>query len=179
MAPSYDFKESERIVVPVEVAFRRTLARASATLVDTERGHMVWGLNRILPDGTREIIDVAADKRPDWGRQRTLDDGTHEFSPPEVAVRPGPESLRLHRLANGESYKRPLDLSAICDFSRPGTYHVQIGYDNRGIADERKDEWADLPAEYFASTLFGPAIDRNETASCEAYEQTNGTGTTV
>ncbi len=106
-------------IPPDPVAF---LARTgnTATLVDTERGHATWSVRRVLPDKTREVV------------------------PTPNAARPGPKELQTHRLAHRQSYKRTLDLSEMCDFSKPGTYRVQLIYDNTRVADKDKGEWAGL-----------------------------------
>jgi hypothetical protein len=140
VARSYQVKEGATAVVPVEVTFRER-PECSATLLDTEHGHLAWGLNRILPDGTREIIRTGSSSRAKDSRSEVFYDGTRQFSSSTTAVRPGPENLRLHRLTNGRSYKRSLNLSEFCDFSKPGRYRVQLDYDNRQIADRDRDEW--------------------------------------
>ncbi len=115
--------------------------REGVKLVDTEHGHLVWGLRRVLPDGTREIVEVAGAEPPDWAPHRALPDGMRETIPAEKAVRPGPGELKVHHLTHRQCYKRSLDVSEICDFSRPGTYRVQLIYENGWIASERKGEW--------------------------------------
>ncbi len=129
-------KRHEAAVVTVETTF--LCEGAEVTLVDSERGHLAWGLHRILPDGSREIVEVAIDGAKQW----TQPDGTRYIVPPEKAVRPGPAELRLHKLGHRQSYKRQLDLSSMCDFSKPGTYRVQLFYRDGWIADPKKGEWA-------------------------------------
>jgi hypothetical protein len=137
------FKRGEPVGVPVEVTFLHGsgeviardqygtpigpdpvafLARTggTATLVDTERGHAAWGLRRVLPDKTREVV------------------------PPDKAAKAGPGGLAAHRLAHRQSYKRALNLSEMCDFSKPGAYRVQLVYDNARVADKDKGEWVGL-----------------------------------
>lgn len=38
-------------------------------------------------------------------------------------------------------YRRDLDLSRLYDFSRPGTYTVQLNYDNSWVAERQKGHW--------------------------------------
>ena len=111
-----DFKPKEPIVLPVEIVFWYE-GDASATLLDTEHGNACWGLNRILPDGTQQRVPIA----------KGVDRGSLE--------------VKLHRLTHRQSYKRLLDLSAMCDFSKPGTYRVQLLYDDGWIADKNKGDW--------------------------------------
>ena len=89
VSPSYDFNESERVVIPVEVRFRQR-PRISVTIVDTERGSLVWGLNRVLPDGTREIVRAGSNCRAAGTEKEILFDGTREFTSTKPAMRPRP-----------------------------------------------------------------------------------------
>ncbi len=57
----------------------------------------------------------------------------------------------MHRLRDNQSYKRLLDLSEICDFSKSGKYRVQLFYDNQSIAEKHKGEWV--------GTFSGPVFD--------------------
>jgi hypothetical protein len=131
------FKKDEQIILPVEVTFRN-LPGEIATLVDSREGNFVWGLKRVLPDGKREIVDVA---RSDWGSPYTSPDGTHFIIPVRKPMRPSAVELRFHRLSNGKSYTRAINLSAMCDFSKPGKYRLQLIYENGAIADAKKGEW--------------------------------------
>jgi hypothetical protein len=147
-----NFKRRERMLLSVNVEFLFEDPGESAglvggpgegvKLVDTERGHLVWGLRRVLPDGTREWVQVARPDPPDWAPQRGFPDRSREIIPAEKAVRPGPGELKLHHLTHRKSYERSLDLSEMCDFSKPGTYHVQLIYENDWIADKKRGEWA-------------------------------------
>jgi hypothetical protein len=132
------FKREERVVVPLQVTFRSATGR-TITLVDTESGHLVWALRRILPDGRREVIfPPGEDNRP---LDEVMPDGTRAVVPAGAALRPGPANLRVHRLADRQSYKRLLDLSAMCDFSTPGEYLVQLVYEGGTVADPNRGEW--------------------------------------
>jgi len=111
-----DFKPKEPIVLPVEVVFWFE-SDVIATLLDTEHGHACWGLCRILPDGTQQVVPIAK--------------GVDRESP----------AVKLHRLTHRQSYHRSLDLSAMCDFSKPGTYRVQLFYDDGWIANRDKGDW--------------------------------------
>jgi hypothetical protein len=111
-----NFKPKQPIVLPVEIVFWCE-GNANATLLDTEHESACWGLHRILPDGTQQRVPIA----------KGLDRGS-----PEV---------KLHRLTHRQSYKRLVNLSAMCDFSKPGTYRVQLIYDDGWIADRFKGDW--------------------------------------
>jgi hypothetical protein len=149
VASRYTFRQSDPVVVPVNVIFRQRPG-ISATLMDTERGHLVWSLRRVLPNGTREIIGVACEQRAEGTLQETFSDGTRRLWSPGIAARTGPDNLRSHRLTNGMSYKRSLNLSEMCGFSKPGAYRVQLEYAAGHIADPDKDEWV----EGFTSRVF-------------------------
>jgi hypothetical protein len=140
VARSYDVKQGGSVVVPVEVTFRER-SELSATLVDTERGHDCWELNRVLPNGNRETIRVGASSNRSGSTKRELCDGTELFEPGKTIVRPSADNLCRYRLTNGKSYKRSLDLAEFGDFSKPGTYRVQLVYDNGQVASREKDEW--------------------------------------
>jgi hypothetical protein len=126
-----DFKRKEPIVLPVEILFLFE-RDASATLLDTEKGHACWGVNRILPDGTQQVVPIAK--------------GVGRNSP----------DVRSHRLTHRQSYRRSLDLSAMCDFSMPGTYRVQLLYDDGWIADVDRGDWQGN----FRSPVFEVRISR-------------------
>jgi hypothetical protein len=143
------FKQNERVVLPVRIAFR-VVTGDVATLVDTQQAHIVWGLKRLLPDGTREVVGVATSA---FGAPYTSPDGTHVIIPAREVVRPGAADLTIHRLANGQSYERSLDLSSMCDFSKPGKYRVQLVYGNGAVADREKGEWV--------GTFTGPVFEIN------------------
>ena len=115
--------------------------REGVKLVDTEHGHLVRGLRRTL--ARRDAGDCRGRRRraARLGPAPALPDGMRETIPAEKAVRPGPGELKVHHLTHRQCYKRSLDVSEICDFSRPGTYLVQLIYENGWIASERKGEW--------------------------------------
>jgi len=131
VAGGRDFKPKEPIVLPVEITFLFE-PDGSATLLDTDHGYACWGLCRILPDGTQQRVPVAK--------------GVDRESP----------GLRSHRLTHRQSYKRSLDLSAMCDFSKPGTYRVQLLYDDGWLADRNKGDWQG----HFRSPVFEIKISR-------------------
>jgi hypothetical protein len=135
------FKAGERVIIPLEVKFRSALPR-SITLLDTERGNLVWELRRVLPSGEREIIFAPTTGDAARGLDKVQADGTRTVIPTGAAVRPGPGNLRVHRLADRQSYKRLLDFSAICDFSTPGEYLVQLVYESGAVADSKRSEWS-------------------------------------
>ena len=111
-----DFKQKEPIVLPVDITF--LCEGASATLLDTDHGNALWGMRCILPDGTQNVTPI---DRP--------------------ILRNSPD-LKTHFLTDRKSYQRSLDLSAMADFSKPGTYRVQLVYDSFSIADtEKGDYW--------------------------------------
>ena len=138
------FKRTERVVVPIEV----TAPGEGETLVDTDRGDMVWSLNRTLPDGSVETVTVPME----GPEERVSPNGIYRV-PARKAVRPGPAELKLHRVGYRRPYTRSLDLSAMCDFSKPGKYCVRLFYDNGRIADGDKGEWV--------GTFSGPEFDIN------------------
>jgi hypothetical protein len=114
---SFTFKAGERVIVPVQIAF---FAQGGATekLPDMDDMRAMWGVMRIMPNGKREVVypirDEAKDRR----------------------------GLNSYKVGNGQTYKRSLDLSAICDFSTPGLYRVKILYDCGWIAKQEHGEWA-------------------------------------
>ncbi len=110
-----EFNPKQTVVLPVEVTF--LCEGESATLLDTDHGHACWGLRRILPDGTRHEVAIAR--------------GLKRNSPEVIS----------HCLAHRQSYGRSLDLSAMADFSRSGTYRVQLVYADGWLADRRKGDW--------------------------------------
>ena len=80
----------------------------------------------------------------DVGSERVLPDKTREVVSAEAAARLEPGQLVAYRLGHHQSYKRTSNLSEMCDFSKPGTYRVQLIYDNTRIADKDKGAWVGL-----------------------------------
>jgi hypothetical protein len=140
VATSYDFQEGTPVVVPIKVAFRESPGVA-VTLVDTERGLSAWEVKRVLPSGAREILCAGANSRDVGSEKRVFFDDTVCFELGKTVVRPGPDNLRRYRLTTGKSYTRSLNLSEVCDFSKPGKYHVQLTYNSYLVADAAKGEW--------------------------------------
>ena len=126
-----NFKQKEPIVLPVEITF--LCEGASATLVDMDHGYACWFLRRILPDGTQQRVPPIA----------------------KAVDRKSPRVMS-HRLAHRQSYKRSLDLSAMGDFSKPGTYRIQLVYGDGGIAEMDKGDWVGQ----FSSSVFEIKVSR-------------------
>lgn len=113
---SYAFKQHEKMVLPFEIRFLDNVGTA-VTLLDMEGETAFWGLRRILPDGKREFV---------W--------------PARVGSRES-RTLKSHVLNKKQPYARSLDISALCEFSKLGTYRVQLIYDSGWLADRTKGEW--------------------------------------
>ena len=133
-------ERAERVVLPISVAF--LCDGESATVVDTDSAPLVWGLNRILPDGTQEIVSVATDDPPSVRSVRDYWSKGRRIVPAELGKRPEPRAMKTYHLKHGDSFSRLLDLTAMCDFPVAGTYRVQIVYDNLCVADNGKGEWS-------------------------------------
>lgn len=134
------FKRADRIVLPVSVSF--LCDGETATVVDTDSAPLVWGLNRILPDGSKEIISVATPDPPTRGPRKVYENKLTLVVPAVVGKRPESGTLRVHHLKHGESFRRSLDLTALCDFPATGTYRLQVIYEDTFIADQKKGEWS-------------------------------------
>jgi hypothetical protein len=134
------FKRGDHIVLPVSVSF--LCEGEAATIVDTDTAPLVWGLNRILPDGSKEIISVATTDPPQQRSATYYGNKLSLIVPTVLGKRPESGMLRIHHLKHGESFKRSLDLTALCDFPKAGTYRVQLVYANTFIADLKKGEWS-------------------------------------
>jgi hypothetical protein len=140
VAATYRFKQGEPVLIPFDVTYSSFL-KSSVTLVDTERGNAVWGLGRFLPDGSRDGVGPGVRRRVGDSRTTTSINGERRPAPVGRGGRTAPGDLQRHRLSDGQSYKRSLVLSEMCDFSKPGRYRVQIEYDNGQAADDSKGEW--------------------------------------
>ena len=104
--------------------------------------------NRTLPDGSVETVTVPME----GPEERVSPNGIYRV-PARKAVRPGPAELKLHRVGYRRPYARSLDLSAMCDFSKPGKYCVRLFYDNGRIADGDKVERVEEHSRARRSTL--------------------------
>jgi hypothetical protein len=113
---SFTFKAHEHVIVPVEIAF---FANGGATekLPDMDDVRAMWGVKRIMPNGKREMVYPIRNEAKDY------------------------RGLNSYKVGKGQTYRRSLDLSAICDFSTPGLYRVKIIYDCGWIAKQEKGEW--------------------------------------
>jgi hypothetical protein len=99
-------------------------------LLDSPSSNDLWGI-RIDFDGQRtakqsrssELVDNSKDR--DATQQQILESATWN----DIT------------LSATTPYRRRLDLSRLHDFSRPGTYTVQLTYDNYGVAERSKGYW--------------------------------------
>lgn len=126
---SHAFDRGERVVIPVEVRFLPD--RPTVRILDMDGQVGFWGLRRILPDGTREGVAAAIG----WSVYKSK---SREETKAEIRLSP---ALATHVLEKGRPYRRSLDISALCDFPRSGTYRVQLIYQSNWIADKEKGEW--------------------------------------
>ena len=113
---SFMFKARERVLVPVEIAFFAQ-GGAAEKLPDMDDVRTMWGVMRIMPNGKREMVYPIRNEAKDH------------------------RGLNSYKVGMGQTYKRSLDLSAICDFSTAGLYRVKILYDCGWIAKQENDEW--------------------------------------
>ena len=95
-----------------------------------------------MPDGSREIVSVATTDPPQQRSDNYYGNKLTRVVPAVLGKRPEPGMLSVHHLKHGESFKRSLDLTALCDFPAAGTYRVQVVYEDTLIADRKKGEWS-------------------------------------
>ncbi len=130
IAPAYTFKPGQRRLVSAKICFWHE-GGGSLQLVDVENGYECWGLRRTSPNGKRE------DARAGVGADRD----SHRVT--------------AHRLTDGQSFDRSLDLSAFADFSARGIYHVQLIYYSGGVGHAEKGDWCGS----FSSPVFDVKIE--------------------
>lgn len=115
-APADSYQPGQKIELPVEVKFL-TNGDNSIVLPDCDNSTALWYLKRITPEGKREMVINTAARDP--------------------------KSLKptAHELKTFGSYRRSIDLTSLADFSIPGTYRVQLIYNNYHIADQNRGQW--------------------------------------
>lgn len=146
--PRISVGQGQPVLVPVTIRFLEDLrvkrwhredqtfpnspevTSTTVTLLDSPTSSDLWGI-RVDFRGERtaksanatELFDNSRDR--DATRRQILDSATwNEIS-----------------LTASTPYRRELDLNRLHDFSKPGTYTVQLSYDNSGVADRNKGHW--------------------------------------
>lgn len=141
--PAYHFKKGDTVAVNVEISFIGS--QPEVKIIDLDASAGLWGMKRILPDGQNSVSPPKALKSapPSTPESKSLSDfrATHP--------------VKTHLIGGTRTYRRLLNLSALEDFPKAGTYRVQLFYSNDGIADRALGEWGGG----FASPVFEIVIE--------------------
>jgi hypothetical protein len=127
--PEYRFKKGDTVAMHVEVSFIGS--QPEVKIIDLDASAGLWGMKRILPDGQKSISPPKALKSAP-----PVIPGSGSLSDFRAA-----HQLKTHLIGGARTYRRLLNLSALEDFPKAGTYRVQLFYSNDGIADRALGEW--------------------------------------
>ncbi len=125
----------------------RGLEPTPTALIDSPSSWGLWGI-RVEFQGQRTAKsakvtdDINRAKDREAVRQRILGDTTWNVIP-VTTTRP---------------YRRKVDLSQLHDFTAPGTYKVQLTYDNHSLADRNKGHWVGS----FSSPVFEVVVGNSK-----------------
>ena len=156
----FEFGAGEPVSIPLTLAFRENLPVQSVyrrqrgsegpeptpaviRMLDDSESIDMWGM-RIEFDDQREAKRTDACESVYNSRQR---------EEARAAVR-AQDRWQVFALSAAEPYQRTVDLSGLHSFSRPGTYRVQLFYDNGWVAERARGEWIGS----FTSSVFEVVI---------------------
>lgn len=136
--PGFDLKSAQNafvfgprdaVVIPITVRFLPK--KAMVALLDTIDGQGLWGLKIVDPDAKQVVVPAPASAlalaSKNWDRSSATYRDKH--------------AIKSVILDAAHPYLRDVDLSKLYAFTRPGTYKMQIVYDNTGAAYHRPTEW--------------------------------------
>ena len=137
------FHKDERKTIPVSLRFLPADSQISAVarlqqpapttikIPDQKEGTDLWGMNILNPDGTRTAVQAQVTKMIYESRERA-----------ETLNRIKAEGkFQVYDINHEQSLTRSIDLSKLYDFTKTGTYRIQLIYDNSFLDDQSDGKW--------------------------------------
>lgn len=143
----YEFEKSEAKPVQISVPFlfkpiiehktelwAMLLPYLTTKLIDQEKGLGLWGLKIVDPKGKQISIGPAVSDLIYKSRDR-------EKTKQQLREKSG---IQVHEVANDKPYEKVIDLGQLYGFAIPGTYKVQLVYDNSWLVDQAEGGWGGM-----------------------------------
>lgn len=118
------FKSGDKIEVPITIQFREP--GFNVKLPDAKNGEEMWSVQMIDPSGERINSNSKANRlgKPDTESLRQQYRALPDFT--------------VTTISTTNSYSRPLLLSKLAEFSKPGNYRMRLWYQSGGWSWERE-----------------------------------------
>ncbi|HEY2587867.1 MAG TPA: hypothetical protein VGI81_19140, partial [Tepidisphaeraceae bacterium] len=114
--------------VPIDIELRCYAPDTAAVLQDADDPRQCFTLFIEGPQG--DTVSLPLDLARSERLPTTLPVEPVELQKARKSIAPARRQLHSFTLDKAHPYRRAIDLTHFCDFSRPGRYRVRLGYDN-------------------------------------------------